>query len=150
MSSEHTWVQWASYGHALGRNLKEMRLMRGLSQQDLAELAGISRNQVSNLERNENTSTKSSDPVLSTVYKLARALQVPPAVLLHGVGHEVDVICHQRTGIEISFTWPETEQDTMAFRPRELVTRWKSDPSGGYESWVEEARRQGVWDPDRE
>ena len=49
MSSEHTWVQWASYGHALCRNLKEMRLMRGLSQQDLAELAGISRNQVSNL-----------------------------------------------------------------------------------------------------
>ncbi|MGV0341716.1 helix-turn-helix transcriptional regulator [Corynebacterium mastitidis] len=33
----------------MGRNLKEMRLMRGLSQQDLAELAGISRNQVSNL-----------------------------------------------------------------------------------------------------
>ncbi|MGV0359621.1 helix-turn-helix transcriptional regulator [Corynebacterium mastitidis] len=33
----------------MARNLKEMRLMRGLSQQDLAELAGISRNQVSNL-----------------------------------------------------------------------------------------------------
>ncbi|KQB87509.1 helix-turn-helix protein [Corynebacterium lowii] len=133
MSGEENWVQWASYGHALGRNLKELRLMRGLSQQELADLAGISRNQVSNLERNENTSTKSSDPVLSTVYKLARALQVPPAVLLPGVGHSVDLICHSREGIEVSFAWPNSEEDTLAFRPRELVAqwqRWKQESEG--------------------
>ncbi|WPF66603.1 MULTISPECIES: helix-turn-helix transcriptional regulator [unclassified Corynebacterium] len=127
MSSDQNWVQWASYGHALARNLKDLRFMRGLSQQDLADLAGISRNQVSNLERNENTSTKSSDPVLSTVYKLARALQVPPAVLLPGVGHNVDIICHPRQGIEVSFEWPATEEDTMAFQPRELMGRWQGE-----------------------
>ncbi|MBC3185933.1 helix-turn-helix transcriptional regulator [Corynebacterium sp. zg-331] len=125
MSSDQNWVQWASYGHALACNLKELRIMRGLSQQDLSDLAGISRNQVSNLERNENTSAKSSDPVLSTVYKLARALQVPPAVLLPGVEHAVDVICHPRQGIEISFEWPVAEEDTVAFQPRALVrSRW--------------------------
>ena len=57
--------------------------LRGLSQEALAHEAGLHRNQVSNLERaRSNREPFISDPQLSTVYRLAVALNVPPAYLL--------------------------------------------------------------------
>lgn len=75
---------WASYGFGFSQNLKRLRQARGLSQQALADIAEISRNQISNLERNRSTKRSMSDPALSTVYKLALALEIPPALLLPG------------------------------------------------------------------
>ena len=46
-----------------------------------------------NLERNENNSGSSADPALSTVYKLALALEVPPSLLLPEAGQIVNSIC---------------------------------------------------------
>lgn len=80
------WTQWPSYGHAFGVRLHKLRRLRGLTQDGLAEIANLSRNQISNLERNENSATKSSDPTMSTIYRLARALHVPPAALMPAVG----------------------------------------------------------------
>ena len=60
---------WASYGFGFGRNLRQLRLARGLSQQALA-IAG--------------SATAVADPAMSTVYKLALALNIPPALLLPG------------------------------------------------------------------
>ncbi len=105
---------WASYGHCLGENLRQLRTMRGLSQDRLAELSGLSRNQISNIERNENTSTHSADPVLSTVYKLARALHVPPVALLPAGDRFVEDICTSE-GLGIDIVWPGRAEDTMAF-----------------------------------
>ena len=74
-------VRWSTYGEWFAENLRVARKNRGISQQVLADLAGVSRNQVYNLESNAGR----VDPMLSTVYALAEALEVPPATLLPGV-----------------------------------------------------------------
>ncbi|WP_293769077.1 helix-turn-helix transcriptional regulator [uncultured Corynebacterium sp.] len=89
-------LMWSSYGHGFAHNLRLVRTGRGISQQALAEMAGMSRTQISNLERNENGQRSMADPQLSTVYKLALALEVPPATLLPGVAELVAEICEPR------------------------------------------------------
>ncbi|MCT1684189.1 helix-turn-helix domain-containing protein [Corynebacterium appendicis] len=84
---------WVSFGYSLSARLRLLRNMRGISQMRLAELAGLSRSLVSNLERNSSGATRSSDPTMSTIYRLAYALRVPPAVLLPAVGEEVGELC---------------------------------------------------------
>ena len=119
MRRRQEWGHWASYGHCLGENLRQLRTMRGLSQDRLAELAGVSRNQISNIERNENSSRRSADPVLSTLYRLARALHVPPAALLPASDQLVDEICPgEGPGVDIH--WPAHPEDTMAFDAHHL------------------------------
>lgn len=75
---------WASYALSLGNRVKTIRVMRGLTQSRLAELAGVSRSLISNLERNDYNGARAADPTLSTIYRLAAALYVPPAALLPG------------------------------------------------------------------
>jgi transcriptional regulator with XRE-family HTH domain len=60
-------------------NLRKLRTDRALSQEGLGHKAGIHRTEVSLLERGER------DPRLSTVVRLGRALDVPPAKLLDGI-----------------------------------------------------------------
>jgi transcriptional regulator with XRE-family HTH domain len=52
--------------------LREWRLRAGLSQEDLAELAGVSRSTVSNAERGD------SDVLPRTLQAFSRALKVKP------------------------------------------------------------------------
>lgn len=73
---------WARYGFNFSVQLRRLRLARGLSQQALSDISGMSRNQISNLERNENSCRTTADPSLSTIYRLAWALEVEPALLL--------------------------------------------------------------------
>ena len=47
-------LMWSSYGHGFSQQLRRVRKRRGISQQALAEISGVSRSQISNLERNEN------------------------------------------------------------------------------------------------
>jgi transcriptional regulator with XRE-family HTH domain len=61
------------------RNLVKARQRRGLSQDDLAELAGMHRTAISLLER------RGRDPRLETIVKLARALGVKPTALMRGI-----------------------------------------------------------------
>jgi transcriptional regulator with XRE-family HTH domain len=60
----------------LAVKLKALRERRGLSQEQLAEAAGISRPHLARLE------TAKQDPTLSTIEKLAKALKVKAADLL--------------------------------------------------------------------
>jgi transcriptional regulator with XRE-family HTH domain len=60
---------------AFGRRVRELRLERGLSQEGLAELAGLHRNYVGGVERGER------NVGLDNVVALARALAVPTAEL---------------------------------------------------------------------
>ena len=83
-------LMWSSYGHGFSQQLRRVRKRRGISQQALAEISGVSRSQISNLERNENGVHAMADPQLSTVYKLALALEIPPAVLLPAGGDVVE------------------------------------------------------------
>lgn len=116
---------WASYGFTLSSRLRRLRLMRGLSQARLAELAGLSRTIISNLERNHYNYERSADPTLSTLYRIARGLHVPPAVLLPGAVHTVEEICPAPPPmtrdddvcetLKTSLQWPACPEDTARF-----------------------------------
>jgi len=55
-----------------GQRVKKLREQRGLTQRDLADRAGLTRETISNYERGERI-----DPPLSALTALARALEVP-------------------------------------------------------------------------
>ncbi len=61
---------------ALSKNLQQIRKDKGLKQEELAELAGVSLTQISKIERDE------ADPRVSTVEKLAKALECSTSKLL--------------------------------------------------------------------
>jgi transcriptional regulator with XRE-family HTH domain len=58
------------------KRLRELRDRRGLSQRDLAEASGVSREYIARIELGQH------DPTLSTLEKLARALKVRVARLI--------------------------------------------------------------------
>ena len=58
-----------------GKRLRELRMERGLSQEQLADLAGLHRNYIGNIERGENGIG------IDNIVLLARTLKVKPAVL---------------------------------------------------------------------
>lgn len=62
-----------------GRNLKQTRRDRGMTQEDLGHAAKLHSTEVGRLERG------AREPRLSTIVKLARALRVTAADLLDGV-----------------------------------------------------------------
>ncbi len=73
----------------LGRKVAARREQRGLTQERLAELSGISRNQIQNIERSRNNSTDPrtgrpgpGNARLDTIYRLADALEVEVAWLV--------------------------------------------------------------------
>lgn len=59
----------------VARNVRRIRMERGLSQEDLADLVGISRNYVGMIERQENS------PTVVMIERLAKALKVDPVQL---------------------------------------------------------------------
>jgi transcriptional regulator with XRE-family HTH domain len=62
----------------LARNLKRIRRERGLTQEELADRAGLNRNYVGMIEREENAAT------VDTLEALAEALQVDVSRLIEG------------------------------------------------------------------
>jgi transcriptional regulator with XRE-family HTH domain len=62
--------------HVLAANLRRLRAERGLSQEALADLAGLHRTYVGSVERGERNIS------IDNVERLAKALNVPPAELV--------------------------------------------------------------------
>jgi transcriptional regulator with XRE-family HTH domain len=81
---------WREIASALGSRIRAVREEQRMTQEDLAHRAGISRNQVQNIEASRNN-TRDNDgrpapgpgnPRLSTLVMIARALDVPITRLL--------------------------------------------------------------------
>jgi len=66
---------------AFGRNVRRLRLELGLTQEELAERAGLNLTDVGRVERARR------DPGIRVVVKLADGLGVPVAKLFEGIGH---------------------------------------------------------------
>ncbi len=60
----------------IGDNLKQKRIRRALTQEELAQKAGLTTASVARIERNE------TEPRMSTLRKLAKALDIDPAELV--------------------------------------------------------------------
>ena len=117
-------IYWPSYGLELGKRLRILRLMRGLTQERLGELSGYTRNQVSNLERNQNRPQHPANPELKMVYKLAYALHVPPAVLLPSADRQAQQYCEQDAypKLSVSLSWPQAAQDVSRYSVTHLTS----------------------------
>ncbi len=59
-----------AYLQAFGKHLQELRQAKGLSQQQLAFEAGLSKNQVGNIERGEVNTT------ITTILSISKVLEV--------------------------------------------------------------------------
>ena len=62
----------------IGNRVKDLRVERALTQEELAKKAGVGKNTVNRIERNE------TEPHMSTLRKLADALGVEPARIVKG------------------------------------------------------------------
>ena len=62
-----------------GEHIRHLRKQRGLSQEKLAELAGLHRNYIGGIERGER------NVALLNILRLSRALRVPPGDLFQGM-----------------------------------------------------------------
>jgi transcriptional regulator with XRE-family HTH domain len=62
----------------IGDRLRDLRVRRALTQEELADKADLGTNTVARLERNE------TEPHMSTLRKLAKALDIDPAELVGG------------------------------------------------------------------
>lgn len=99
---------------------KELRLARGLTQQNLADLAGLSKSYVSQLELGDRA------PSSETLEFVADALGVPVASLLVTEHAEILEIYHQL---------PLSDRDLlMALARRLLATRDANAPLGACQS----------------
>lgn len=73
---------------SMGTKVRALREEQGLTQEQLAHLAGISRNQIQNIEHSRNNQRDASgrpgpgNARLDTVFKLAFALEVSPMYLI--------------------------------------------------------------------
>ncbi|MBV9991605.1 MAG: helix-turn-helix transcriptional regulator [Alphaproteobacteria bacterium] len=61
---------------ALGNEIRRHRNLKGLSQEKLAELAGLNRNYIGFVERAERS------PRVTVIFRIARALEIHPSELI--------------------------------------------------------------------
>lgn len=61
---------------AFGLALRQARTAKGISQEELADLAGLHRTYIGSVERGER------NPTLVSLYRIAEALDIPAAALL--------------------------------------------------------------------
>ena len=76
-------LAWPAYASEIAWRVSTVRRMRRVSQTELANVAGLSRTQVQNIEQNK--TFRRGDPgntTLRTLFLIAQALSVPPSVFI--------------------------------------------------------------------
>ena len=66
----------------VGRNIRRLRLEKGLTQERFADVSGFAQQYLSDLERGRR------NPTIVTLFEIASALQVPPSVLIEDDGQD--------------------------------------------------------------
>ena len=74
--------EWATFVAALGTKLQQLRIERGLSQEDVAYSAGLSRYTYQKFEKGESSPGTPANPSLRNVMAIAQVLEVPVEELL--------------------------------------------------------------------
>lgn len=73
---------WSDFVAQFGRNVRVAREQRGLSQQRVADIAGLAEFTYRKIEQGVSNPGTPANPTLATVYSIAEALGVPAASLL--------------------------------------------------------------------
>jgi len=73
---------WEEYARALGIELQRQRIARGMTQEDLAHRAGVTRTHYQQIERGWWKQGSPANPSVKVLAKLAQALQIEPGDLL--------------------------------------------------------------------
>jgi transcriptional regulator with XRE-family HTH domain len=73
---------------SLGKKIKELRYLRGWTQEELAEAAQLRRGHIARLERNNY-----KRPTGDTFMKLAKALRIHPSELFYAAGYDINDVC---------------------------------------------------------
>jgi transcriptional regulator with XRE-family HTH domain len=83
VAESHLDLDWSAYAEEIGRRVAAVRELRRVSQTELANVAGLSRSMLQNIERSR-SSPKDSDgnPSIRKLVEIAQALGVPVTVLL--------------------------------------------------------------------
>ncbi len=80
---------WSDYGIELGRNLQRARAARGLSQERVAQLSGISANTYQRYEQGQSRPGEPMNPQMVTLLWLGHVLDVPIGELLPAFEPEI-------------------------------------------------------------
>lgn len=76
MARHHYWNGWPNYVRELGDQVFEIRTQRGMSQENVAYAAGLTRYTYQRLERGLGTNALAANPTLATLVAVAQALDV--------------------------------------------------------------------------
>ena len=82
---------WEAYARDLGLELQRLRLAAGLTQEDLAHAAGLTRTHYQQIERGLWKQGKPANPSIKVLVRLAQQLEVEPGALLPRVTSSLDV-----------------------------------------------------------
>lgn len=87
MFHEEPHLNWTRISEELALRVTVARLAQHVTQTSLAEASELTRSQIQNIEYGQgHDAHQPSNPTLRTVYQIARALGVPPGLLLPGCG----------------------------------------------------------------
>lgn len=76
MARHHNWPGWSDYVQELGDHAFQIRTERGMSQENVAYAAGLTRYTYQRLERGLGTNALAANPTLATLVAVAQALDV--------------------------------------------------------------------------
>ena len=83
MSETHLDLDWSAYAEEIGRRVAAVRRLRKVSQTELANVVGLSRSHLQNIERSRSSGEGSDgNPSIRKLVEIAQALGVPVTVLL--------------------------------------------------------------------
>lgn len=75
-------MTWESFVITLGQSMHRHRISKGMSQEDVAYRAGLSRYTYQRLEQGKSRPATPANPSLRTILAIAQALDVEPGELL--------------------------------------------------------------------